>query len=250
MASRWAFEAIAVNQFKSNKFQKEFYEFEKAQSISNYKKTFWIAEVKSKIGFVETYYSKTEKREEVKDALDLLTYEIGKEGTLLQLPFEGLDKLNIDSIDDKTIKALRKYVKTLQKYYVKMGNKAMDARDDKIYKLQKKLGDKKAYIALKNDYENDNLTDLLKNKTEMKLIQEIDGQFVQRTDPIFLDPQGPRAHFFAPTKMIFGKRIDTFWFNTAVLWLMSLMLGVTLYFDIFKKVLDGLGKISSISFKK
>ena len=47
MASRWAFEALAVNQFKENKFEKEYYSFDKAMSIANYKKNFWIAAVKT-----------------------------------------------------------------------------------------------------------------------------------------------------------------------------------------------------------
>ena len=82
----------------------------------------------------------------------------------------------------------------------------------------------------------------------MHLIQEVDGQLIQRSDPIYLDPQNFRAHFFAPTKLFFGKRIDTFWFNIAVLWFMCITLGITLYFDIFKKIMDGLGKLSSFNF--
>lgn len=244
MASRWAFEALAVNQFKNNKFEKQFYEYEKAMSISQFKKTFWIAEIKSKIGVLENNWKKPDKKEQVKQALDLLRYEIGKEGQILNLPFKGLDKLTLERLDPAVMNDLKSYVKRVNKYYVKMYLKAADARDERIYKLQKDGHGKQAYIDLKNNYENDNLSDLVKNKAEINLVQEIDGKLIQRTDPVFLDPQSFRAHFFAPTKVFMGQRYDTFWYNTAILWIMSLILGITLYFDIFKKVMDLLGKIS------
>ncbi len=40
MTSRWAFEALAVHQFKDNLFEKDFYEFEKEMSIAEYKKQY------------------------------------------------------------------------------------------------------------------------------------------------------------------------------------------------------------------
>jgi amino acid transporter len=49
MTSRWAFEALAVNQFKANEFHKHFYRFEKSISIAGYKKVYWLPELTSKI---------------------------------------------------------------------------------------------------------------------------------------------------------------------------------------------------------
>ena len=38
MTSRWAFEALAVNQYKTNNFEKNFYAFDKQKSIASYRK--------------------------------------------------------------------------------------------------------------------------------------------------------------------------------------------------------------------
>jgi len=44
-----------------------------------------------------------------------------------------------------------------------------------------------------------------------------------------------------------GKLIPTYWFNLAVIWMMSITLMIMLYFEVFKKILDAMG---NISFKK
>jgi hypothetical protein len=58
------------------------------------------------------------------------------------------------------------------------------------------------------------------------------------------------SHFFAPRKKIFGKYFDTFWVNLSVLWGMSLIMAITLYFDLLRKVIDGLGNFFSRFSKK
>ncbi len=69
------------------------------------------------------------------------------------------------------------------------------------------------------------------------------GQLIQRVDPIYLNPTNKygRAHFLAPNKNLFGNLIPTYWFNILVVWLMSVILMLTLYFDLLKKLLDTLG---------
>ncbi|MFM7682904.1 MAG: hypothetical protein ACKO7P_09170, partial [Bacteroidota bacterium] len=101
----------------------------------------------------------------------------------------------------------------------------------------------------KDQYNNDNLTDLVRNKNNFDLFQilERDGQFLQRTDPIYLDPVHSnflRAHFFAPTKKLLGWKLDTFWANILVIWLMSIGLMVSLYYNLLKKCLDKLETVS------
>jgi len=46
-----------------------------------------------------------------------------------------------------------------------------------------------------------------------------------------------RSHFFAPRKVLFGQYVDTFWANIIVIWLMSLFLMMTLYFDALTRIL-------------
>ncbi len=111
--------------------------------------------------------------------------------------------------------------------------------------MQKKLG-KQEFLKLQDDYENESLGQLLKNQNQIERCIEKDGRLIQLIDPIYQDPTDSkigRSHFFAPRKQFFGTYYSTFWFNICVIWLMSVSLMITLYFDVFKKVLDLFGNI-------
>ena len=53
------------------------------------------------------------------------------------------------------------------------------------------------------------------------------------------------AQFYMPAKHFMSEDIDTFYFNTAVIWSMTLVLAIALYFDILRKIIDGIGNLSS-----
>ena len=77
---------------------------------------------------------------------------------------------------------------------------------------------------------------------ENRIIEQNDN-LIQQVDPIYLSPQNIggyfdfRAHFYSPVKHFGGKFYDTFHFNILLIWLMTIMLYITLYFDVFKKVI-------------
>ena len=48
-----------------------------------------------------------------------------------------------------------------------------------------------------------------------------------------------------PSKHFLNQDVDTFYFNTAVIWFMILALAIALYFDLLRKVIDGLGNLSN-----
>ncbi len=51
MASRWAFEAFMVTQFKDNPFEKQFYPMDKVIKEAEYKKIYFIPALESKIAY-------------------------------------------------------------------------------------------------------------------------------------------------------------------------------------------------------
>jgi hypothetical protein len=59
-------------------------------------------------------------------------------------------------------------------------------------------------------------------------------------DPIFMDPEHGfiKAHFYSPTKRLFGAYVDTYVVNTIVLWFITFLLYVALYNRLLKKLLD------------
>ena len=160
-----------------------------------------------------------------------------------------MDQINVKGYNVALGVALRKgYLKDVKDHYITMNNNAYNKREELNRSMQ---GDKVAhekFLKLQSEYDNENLNNLVKNASEVfnKCVEK-DGKLIQLTDPVFLDPTDSklgRAHFFAPRKNLFGTYYSTFCFNLCVIWFMSFTLMVTLYFDVFKKVLDLFGNIN------
>ena len=49
MVSRWAFEAVSVNQYKDNHFMEQFYELEKEESFADFRQVYLLPELESRI---------------------------------------------------------------------------------------------------------------------------------------------------------------------------------------------------------
>ncbi|MFW5752394.1 MAG: ATP-binding cassette domain-containing protein, partial [bacterium] len=79
ITARWAYEALAVYQFMNNKYQKELYYFEKAMSIGEFKKNYWLADLKNKSAYIKRNLDKPNLREDVIEDLMVLRNELSLE---------------------------------------------------------------------------------------------------------------------------------------------------------------------------
>lgn len=249
MASRWAFEALAINQFRNNKYEKAFYNYDKDMSVSDFKKNYWIPKLRAKVDKVETNMSNPASKAEVTSDIQLLTHEISQEMDLVKtVKFNGLDSLEKGLFSASLAGKARDYLTELNSYYIKKYNNASNKKDKIVSARNETPAEKDAFLKEKNDYENESLSDLVRNHNELDKILEKDGELIQRADPVFYDPVDSdygRAHFFAPRKKIFGQYYDTYWVNIGVIWMMSLVMAITLYYDVLKKFINLLEEIFS-----
>ncbi|MFY9310109.1 MAG: ATP-binding cassette domain-containing protein [Bacteroidia bacterium] len=257
MTSRWAFEALAVKQFKDNEFNKSLYKFDKGISIATYKKDYWLAELQKKLDNAESIYKNPDSRQEAADALVMIKSEISKElkvsGNEKILVPASLATLSIDTFKPEVAWEIRNLLNLLKTNYIKMYKKFSDAKDRQIGALNKDSASQAKYLQLKDDYENESLADLVTNRNSFYKILDLNGEYIQKTNPIYLDPTKSnlgRAHFFAPRKKFMNRYYDTYWFNICVIWGMSLILGITLYFDVLKKFITLLETVFSRLSKK
>ncbi len=257
MTSRWAFEALAVKQFKDNKFNKNLYKYDKGISIATYKKDYWLAELQKKLDNAESIYKNPANRQEVVDALAMIKNEINKELKIssnekIKTP-ASMASLSIETFNPEIAKEIRDLLVSLKANYIKLYKKYSDAKDKEISALNKDSAAQAQYLKIKDDYENESLTDLVTNRNSFYKILDLDGEYIQKTNPIYLDPTKSdfgRAHFFAPRKKFLNRYYDTYWFNICVIWLMSLTLAITLYFDVLKKFISLLESLFSKLGKK
>ena len=247
MASRWAFEALAVNQFMNNKFEKDFYPFDKELKIAEFKKNYWISALKSKVASIED--SMNRKKEAGSADVLLLKNELQREiavSPAVNFPSkERLAGLSPATLSPELITDIKDYLIAFNKYYIKHYNKYYDQKDVLISQRNKTSEEKEEFINLKNNYTNDALTDLVTDKNEFNRILEVEGHLYMNNNPVYIDATSLRAHFFAPNKLMLGNRVPTYWANIIVLWLMSLLLAISLKFDLLRRFIEGIEKTAS-----
>ena len=257
MESRWAYEALMVYQFKNNRFERIFFDLDKAISQADYKQVHWIPAIKDHLN--DAYDALITMEEEPDANIDSLKFVIEDNLKLVynelkeelrknkQVAFDYLDKLNLQGFDEDVYDATIDYLDQLNDYYGQIFfNKDSEKEAIKTY-LAKKYGPH-YYIALRNKYHNEHIEDIVTNKFEKYKILEYKHHLIQQTDPIFQDPDdshwiGFRSHFFAPKKYFMGHYFETYWFNMAVIWFMALLLYPPLYYEHFRRFIDWISRI-------
>ncbi|MCS6820361.1 MAG: ATP-binding cassette domain-containing protein [Microscillaceae bacterium] len=256
MASRWAYEAMMVYQFMNNPYQKQFYDFDRKIAIAEYKRLYYIPKLETKISNLVNNLTSKEKVGTPLLAQDLqvLRTEVRKEMEISPnvKPKFTLHDLENEKFNLHTAQLLKDYTDRLKKYYNKIYLKYIDAKDHYTKQVQKTKSNPDYFTNQLLTYQNEAIANLVKNSTEVNRIAEVDGQFIQKIYPIFLEPDDIdfwldfRTHFFAPTKHFAGKFYPTPYFNVCIIWLMSFILYVTLYFDIFKESLKTISSLNRI----
>ncbi len=249
MASRWAFEAFMVTQFKDNKFEKQFYPLDKIIAESEYKRVYYIPALESKLAYCLNNHRqwRNQRNEPLRSALALLQKEVTNE-----LKFVGEDKfsqvqeLAIGKFDSTVYKKTSLFLSTLKRYYALRISKASDEKEKLTGQAtstpEKNLQFKKSKLV----YTNQAVIDAVQNITSSDRIVEYNGVLVQKIYPVYFDDHKPAhlfdfsANLYQPTKHFAGIPWDTLYFNVAVIWSMTVFLFVTLYFDILKRLIKRL----------
>lgn len=248
MASRWAYEALSVDQFKSNEYEKKFYIYDKYKSVANFRKNEWLTAMRNALSDAQNNYKNPQMQQKTSDDLLLLKNEITKQVAILpSVAYPYIDSLVPGHFSDNIAAKTNTYFNTINDIYVQQYNNVDSKEDQLIQSLSSTEAAKAAFDKLKDDYENDNLSDFVTNHNDFTHIAEINHELIQRVDPIYLDPIKSslfgNAQFYAPNKRMFGMLFDTFWVNLAIVWFMTVTLSVTLYFDALKSLIHSLSKI-------
>jgi len=235
MAARWAYEALAVTQSTNNEFEKLFFEADKLRHEASWKKDYWIPEMKN---LCLKIIDKNSSKEEFEDTKTTLLNELENENQLwtnfnCNHLISDIQSINFLS-DYKEIKIeTDNYLNILDKQYTK--NKVEITKEIEVSILS--LGEEK-YQILRTNFDNRKLSELVTNKMEVDKILLINNRLVRMDNPVFDVPYKVdflKSHFYSPSKYIFGKKVKTFSANIVVLWCMSFILFITLYYDSLKK---------------
>jgi len=254
MASRWAFEAACIAQFKENSFDKQFFTLDKEISKASFKLVYWLPEMNNITNELNEALmeGKPQKMNQsvalTQKHYSLLLFEIKKENHFNKYSKFQIEELKPERISLETVLELEKYLASLERLYRKKLDFYQKKKDRLIGQIITQKG-KEGYLKLYQKHHNEALDQFLRRAGEENRILHAEGHLVQQIDPVYNDQTIPsnfldyRSHFFSPYKYFAGFRFDTFWFNISILWLMVFTLFLSLYFDLFKRLL-------SLKFKK
>lgn len=262
MASRWAYEALAVTQFKENSFNSIFYDYEKNKSYATWKKDAWIKTLGSKLDYVKLNLDNPEYKDKTIQALSILKNELSKELNFVSSPAEiancndCIESLELSRFNESVYVEINRYLdEVLKPHYRSIVESNRKRLNSKVTDIMKTHG-KDIFLKEKDENSNDRLKDFVLNKLETSSLVVKDNRLIQKKDLIYLDPYNKGffdAHFYAPQKNILGKFVSTFWANIGVIWLMVIVLTVMLFSDALKKVINFieiiLSKVRLIKYK-
>jgi ABC-type multidrug transport system ATPase subunit len=249
MASRWAFEAFMVTQFKDNPFQKQFYDIDKVIRESEYKKTYLIPALESRLAYIRQHRNEWQNPNATRtvDALALLRNGSASEIEMLNPGvFPEVNRLETGKVDSMVLEKAEKFLSKLRQYYTNKMNEASTAREKQVAAMTSTPAQRIAFDDHRNRFVNKAVADAVENISSPDRIIEYDGELVQKIYPIYADGRRPRheldfaANFYEPSKHFAGKKINTLQFNLAVIWSMTTVLLVTLYLDVLKRVVKRL----------
>jgi ABC-type multidrug transport system ATPase subunit len=254
MASRWAYEAIAVTQFKWNDYEENFYELERRKKFSNWKKDYWITELKNKTARVSRILDDESATVELESELTVLRNELQKENAFLKgIRFNDVNQLTSEAISVEHLSDLRDHLNLLEEHYRKVYNQAESEKENAIYAMTRNSGEDSQYELLFDNFKNDQLEVFATNRNDLNYIAEHNGELIQKKDLIYLMPYNAdffSAHFYAPAKKLFGNFIDTFFANLMVIWGMTIGLIICLFFDVFPRLMRFIEDNVSLPVKK
>jgi len=240
MPARWSFEAIAVKQFKDNSYEKIFFRNEMEESRKNWYASFLIPRLEEDAKLCSVYSDSVKYNSDIKNRFLKLSRYLTELSDLTGLSFPGYLKssLNTKEFDRDKYEELTSYIESLKKQFLKSLKSLSRDHDSVIMKIKQKNGNS-WLIDLRDENENKRLREIILDQTPGDKLKITDSEIIQTYEPGFMEPLSKygRAHFYAPYKLLGNLEIDTFLFNTGVLWIVSILLYLALMFKLLKRLI-------------
>jgi hypothetical protein len=245
MATRWAYEALSVEQFRSNRYEKPFFNYDMKLSQAEWNSSFLVPTLKVKVDQCVATGKDPEFRDPLEENFIKLNYHIKdlSEKTGIK-PGPWMTDLNYERFNDVAGAQTKAYLDNVRSY-IRQETKIWTAKRDSVYEVKAdQIGECKLLRLRESDY-NDRLADFVLNRLATSKIYESDRKLIQKADPIFMPPGSKygRAHFYAPYKLLGNLKIGTMIFNVSMIWLMTIVLFVTLYYNVLNRFIIWLEKL-------
>ena len=226
-ASRWAFEALVVEQFQANAFQRRFWEVDRELSRRDHLVNEWIPAISGRLDALYLEPPAPERREEIRA---LLVREFrALEGESGQMSGAALAVANLRPPDRAGLEALKSGLRELARAAQAERQEIQGRRNEIHAELLAERGED-GLAAFVKAHTNRKIVELVRHKGWTDPLREQGGRLVQLSDPVYQVPESAwgRAPFMAGEKRIAGKTFRTYGFDLAALWLLNAALAAAL----------------------
>ncbi|TAL69268.1 MAG: ATP-binding cassette domain-containing protein [Bacteroidetes bacterium] len=245
MPARWSFEALAVDQFKNNAYEKHFFKYDLDESQNFYYASFLIVNLKNDLAICSKYLDSSDYRDIVRIKLRRINIYIDQLSALAKIsPGKWESDLNVTNFNVRAEKESILFLDSLGRCFMSF-SKYATRRNNAISDSLKKAIGKGEVVALRDNYENKKLKFIVLDQEPGEKTYDQNYKIIQKFNPGYMKATSKfgRAHFYAPVKKLGNLEIDTYWFNIIVIWMVTLVLYIALYFNLLQKTIKYFGNL-------
>ena len=240
MVARWAFEALAVEQYMGNGYMADFFEEEKELSQVRYRSDLLLTELLGRVEYIAGQINKGKPATDFASKLTIIRNEMKElDRDEVIPPLAVVDSISPEKFSGRISDQAKKHLHDLQDYYLSRKNSLRKQMDANVFKLNKQFG-RNYLFDLKQKYHNLAVENLVMNGGSNEYYRETATGLMQKVAPIYKVPDfnTGRAHFLASEKRFFSVSVRTLYFNVTIIWLMTILLYVALYYNWFRRILN------------
>jgi len=241
MVSRWSYEALCVHQFTANKFEKEFYYFDKELSNDTYYASFLIPKLQILLDESLKDIILNKQTPHTNHNLKIIQNEISlisRDYPFNNITYPDTSTLNPHRVTVEDINQTKNLLSQLRTHFSVSFQKANERKNAHYDELSRKLGADNAIYQLSLDYNNKALNNLVLNSNESNQVEEVGYRLIRKYNPVYASSTAinGRAHLFASEKRLGTLSIPTFWFNTLAIGFMSFVFYLILWFNLLRMI--------------
>lgn len=239
MVSRWAFEAIAVDQFKNNDYTANYYWVDKEMTEYLIKGELLIPEIMDMINTTSYNLATGLNTAEASKDLRIIAHEIFRlDQSAYMEPFPLQNQINRTDYNRQIGDSAINHLEQLRAVFKQLYTSAEKYKDGITSVLIDSVG-RDELLQMRRNHENTALVSLLRKDKVSEYFKKGKSRLMVRVAPVYQDPDSRwgRAHFYSPVKRVGNGVFGTYTFNVLIIILMNILLYMALYFNWLRKVI-------------
>lgn len=244
MVSRWAYEALATDQFKNNEYEQLYFDAEKQERNVAYRQNYWWYKIDEQVSAANDAIASNKLSADSAKRLELLVNNEFQElkNEYPDVKIKDIGRIYTDKSNSGFLITCRENLDSIKKYFFRESSKAQSKKENLEHSLVAKFGSIEKLKSFEHRHCNKRLGEIVMDNsgTGDKIMLGDEGT-IRKFEPVFIKwiKSGLfSAPFYSYSKNLFGFQVETIWFNMIIIWLFSIILYITLYFDLIRKALE------------